>query len=65
MKLFVKEIREQKGVSLSELSRLTGISKGFISDLENGKRKNVSVAKLCKIAEALNVEITRLFSCEE
>lgn len=65
MKLYIKEIRTQKNVSLSELSRLTGISKSYLSDLENKKRKNISIDKLCKIAKALNVKVTKLFDCKE
>lgn len=65
MKLYIREMRQSKEISLNELSKITGISKSYLSDLENEKRKNISVAKLCIIAQKLGVEITKLFNCEE
>lgn len=56
----LKELRIEKGLNMSELSRLSGISTGYIGRYENGDRYNLSLAKLNKIAEALNVSMLSL-----
>ena len=49
----LKAEREHQGVSLSELSRRTGISKASLSRLENDRMANPTVATLSRIADAL------------
>ena len=49
----IRKLREMKDLTLETLSERTGISKGFLSDAENGKR-NVSSQNLLKIANELN-----------
>lgn len=61
-KLFIKECRQKKGYSLNELALLSGISKGHLSDIENGK-KVPGIETLCKIAIALKEDISNLFEC--
>ncbi|GIO01064.1 helix-turn-helix domain-containing protein [Brevibacillus laterosporus] len=51
----VKEKREELGVSLSEVSRITGISKGVISKIENGETKRPELRTLKPIADVLNI----------
>lgn len=51
----LRKLRKQKGFSLRELARLSGLSHSFISDIENG-RCNPSIESLHKIADALNVK---------
>lgn len=53
----INEIRLLKNISLSQLSRDTGISKGYLSNIENGIKENPSIDILRKIAAALNVNI--------
>ncbi len=52
----LKEARKIMGVSQYELSVRSGIPRSAISEIENGKR-NVSVAKLSKLADALDTEL--------
>ena len=61
MKNRLKEIREKSGVSQEELAEKSGISKVSISLILNGKT-NPSVDMLCKIANALGVGVSELFS---
>lgn len=58
----VKEIAEQKGISIKALEVLAGLSNGAI-----GKWENVSprVENLQKVADALDVPITALIGEEE
>ena len=57
----VKEIREQKGITLVKLSELSGISVGYLCHLEKGSRKNPSIEIMEKISIALNKSITEIF----
>lgn len=54
------EIRAQKGISLKELERRTGISKSALNNYENGKRYP-DMLQMEKIAEALNTSISNLY----
>ena len=45
----IKQFRREKKISLDELSRRAGVSKGMLVDIE-GCRANPSIALLCKIA---------------
>lgn len=52
----LRVLRERTGMSLTDLSKGSGISLSYLSDLENGKREpNARVTKL--LAQALNVPI--------
>lgn len=39
MRLRLKELREERGLSTTELARLAGVSRGYISLIENGQRQ--------------------------
>lgn len=56
----IKTIRDQKKISQYRLSKRTGISQSYISELENGKYKNPTIDIIHKIAKALNVSVTQL-----
>ena len=53
----INKIRKEKGITLAKLSDLSGVSIGYICHLENGTRKNPSLEKMQKIADALNKTI--------
>jgi transcriptional regulator with XRE-family HTH domain len=55
----IREIRETKRLTQDQLAEKTGISKGFLSDVENGKR-NISSEYLLRIANALNASVDYL-----
>lgn len=57
----IKEIRKSKGITLSRLADLTGISAGYLCHLEKGSRTNPSMEVMNKIAEALNKSVTEIF----
>lgn len=59
MQIRLKEIRTQKGISIRELSKISGVSKGSIEKLE-GQNPNPRVETICKIASALRVELPEL-----
>lgn len=60
MDLRLKEVLDEKNMSLVSLSEKTGIEKGNLSAIANNK-KNPTVETLSKIANALEISITELF----
>ncbi|HCW53815.1 MAG TPA: transcriptional regulator [Clostridium sp.] len=58
----LKEIRESKNIGLNELSRLCGVSAGYISALERNEKKNPSQKTLKKIADVLEIPLESLFN---
>jgi len=55
----IRECREARGWTQERLAQSAGISKGFLSDLENDKR-NVSSEYILKIANTLGVSLDYL-----
>ena len=53
----LKEFRIEKGYPLDELAKLSGISVSYMSELENGSKRNPSLDIVHKIARALNTDI--------
>ena len=60
IEILVKEVREQKGMTISGLSRKSGVSVAHISDIEKAF-KSPSLLVMVRLARALNVEITELY----
>lgn len=57
----IREIRNEKGITLEHLSRLTGISIGYICHLEKGTRNNPSMQIMEKISKSLSKTIGEIF----
>jgi DNA-binding XRE family transcriptional regulator len=49
----LRTAREAKGLSLSDLTELTGMDRSALSKLENGQRANPTVETLVRYAEAV------------
>ena len=56
----IKEIRMFQKISQEELAWRSGLSKNYISDVENGRR-NVSLRAIEKFAIGLDVDMADLF----
>ena len=52
----IKRYRAEKKISLDELSRRAGVSKGMLVDIE-ACRANPSIALLCRLASAMGVAV--------
>lgn len=59
----IRHVREQKRFTQDRLADVAGISKGFLSDLENDKR-NVSSEYILRIANALGASVDYLLTGE-
>ena len=56
----VKKLRIAKGLSQEAFAHLADLDRTYIPSIEKGER-NVSIVVIEKIANALNVEIKKLF----
>ena len=62
MKILVWKIRTEKGLTLEELSRLTGISRSTLHNIEKEKNNIMPrIDALEKIAKAMKVRISDLY----
>lgn len=61
----MKEIRKEKGITLTEIANKTGISIGYLSHLEKGTRKNPSIEMMDKISKYLEKSVTDVFFTDE
>jgi len=57
----IKNIREEKGISLGKLASLAGISQGYLCHLEKGSRTNPSIEVMNNISNALGKSIAEVF----
>lgn len=58
----IKQLRKEKGLSLSQLASMTQTSHTYLSMLENRKSQNPSSDKLIKLAEVLDVTLDYLLA---
>lgn len=63
MKILTWQARNYKKITLIELSKMTGISKSTLNNIDNEK-VSPTLKQLEAIAKALNVKITDLFESE-
>lgn len=57
----LRKLREDAGLSLAELGRLTGKSRGYISNVENGTYKLTQPETIHAWAEAIEVEPDEIY----
>ena len=57
---FIREIREKRGLSQEQLSKLSGISASHIGFIENNERQPTLLV-MCKLAKALEVPVSDLY----
>lgn len=60
----ITALRESRKISLSELARQAGVSKGVISSIESGKTTNLNLDTVHAIAMALHVSAGALIDSE-
>lgn len=63
MKILTWQARNNKKVTLVKLSKMTGISKSTLNNIENEK-VSPTIAELEAIAKALNMKIADLFDSD-
>lgn len=60
IEMLVKEVRQEKGMTIGGLSRKSGVSASHLSDIEKNF-KIPSLLVMVRIAKALDVDITQLY----
>lgn len=60
----IKNIRERKNLTIYKLSKMTGINRSYLTQLENNKKFNPSLKTMYTIARALEAKIDDLFYSE-
>ena len=56
----IRELRTEQGKTQDQMEKLTGIDQGYISMIENGRRKRISAEIMVKIARALGCTVEDL-----
>lgn len=56
----IRAVRQQRGMSLRDLAHKSGVSKAYLSQLENDPGRRPSVDVVVRIAEALGVSVLEL-----
>lgn len=64
MILKLRHYRLKNNMSIRELSRLTGISRTYISDIEHGKYENIGVKSVCILCKQFNITPNDLINKE-
>ena len=59
----IRRIRQERHLTQEELALMSGLSQGYINQLESGKRK-FTQKTLCAIAKALNLPLSVFFKEE-
>ena len=57
----LKKARKERHITLEQLSKISGVSVGYLCHLEQGTRKNPSIDVMEKIAKKKKKDITELF----
>ena len=57
----LRDARKKAGMTQSELSEKSGVSRGTIIMLESGNEKNTSTKTLVSLAAALGMTVEQLF----
>lgn len=52
----LRDIREQNEMTQVELANLSGITRSYISDIENGKANQVTISMITRLANTLGVQ---------
>jgi transcriptional regulator with XRE-family HTH domain len=56
----LKKARKEAGLTQSDLVKITGLTQGFISDVENNKT-SISIRNVVILAKAVKISVRELF----
>jgi len=60
VEILLREVRKEKGYTLEELAKVTGMSKGHLSRIER-QETEPTISTLARISLALHVDINKLY----
>ncbi len=61
----IKEIREEKNITISELASKTGVSEEYIKKIEANELKDPKFFDICKIAEILEENLNNIYYIDD
>ncbi len=64
MMVKVREIRQQRGITVYELAKRSGLAQSFVWRLDHGTATSPGIGSLVKLAKALDCEVTDLYEEE-
>jgi transcriptional regulator with XRE-family HTH domain len=64
-RLRIKELSESRGVNMSKLSRMADVNFNTIRAIWHNPKRDISLAVLIKIARALRVDVSELYTIED
>lgn len=59
--LWLKRKREERGLTVRQLAKFSGVSSGYISQVESGKRNTPTQKILSKLARPLKVTLQEIY----
>ena len=57
MQFKIKDYREEKGLTITEMAEIIGVSRVYLSQIENGKVDNIGTKLLLSIAKCLDKKV--------
>jgi transcriptional regulator with XRE-family HTH domain len=60
----LRTLRESQGLTQAQLAKKASVTQPYLSQLENGTRKNAPLATLRQLAKALGVRVLEVLDCE-
>ena len=63
IKILLKQVRQERNITLNRLSEKSGVSTTHINDIENNI-KSPSLLVMVRLSKALDVEITELYKVQ-
>jgi len=61
----LKELRKKNGVSQGDIFRATGLERGYLSKIENGKIKQPRITTIYKLAGFFNIKVSEFIRLAE
>lgn len=58
------ELCAERNYTINKLSNISGVTQSTVSDIINGKTKNVGIATLKKLCDGLEISISDFFNNE-
>lgn len=61
----LKRLRQERGLTLTDLSKASGLGLSTLSQIESGARENLRSESLKKVSDALGITVDSLFSINQ
>ncbi|WP_291563618.1 MULTISPECIES: helix-turn-helix domain-containing protein [unclassified Clostridium] len=59
----LKELIEEKGMTMYRVAKEGNIGQSTVNEIANGKREHIELGTAVKIAKVLNVDVEEIYKC--